>query len=87
MDRGIPLAAIHWLRITNVTEPLEITSNYDPRFRIVENGLEISNVRSSDEAKYRCYVYNSIKVITYNIQAVFRGRKTTKSAHTHMHEH
>lgn len=82
MDRGIPLAAIHWLRMTNVAEPLEITSNYDPRFRIVENGLEISNVQSSDEAEYRCYVYNSFGVIIFDIQAIYQGRKLQNKVYT-----
>ena len=74
MDRGIPLAAIRWLRMTNVPQPLEITSNYDPRFRIVENGLEISNVQLSDEGTYRCYVYNEHGTEILHIDAVFKGK-------------
>ena len=78
MDRGNPLADIHWLRVnynneTGEEELSEITSTYDPKFKIVENGLEISNVQVSDEGTYRCYAYNSIKQVFLDIQATFKG--------------
>ena len=78
VDRGSPLGDIHWLRVkvnneTREEELSEITSNYHPRFKIVENGLEISNVQSTDEGTYRCYVYNSIGQTFLDIQATFKG--------------
>ena len=81
MDRGSPLADVHWLRINNETgeeELSEITSNYDPRFKIVENGLEISNVQFSDGGIYRCYVYNSISTAVLDIKAIFKGMQKQK---------
>lgn len=81
MDRGSPLGDIHWLRVNHTEELLQITSSYIPRFRIVENGLEISNVQFSDEGTYRCYVNNSIGTAVLDIQAVLKGRRYGDNLH------
>ena len=78
---SIPLATVHWIHISYNNETgnkdyVEITSDYDPRFRIVENGLEISNVQLSDEGTYRCYVYNVHGTAILDIYAAFKGRPT-----------
>ena len=78
---SIPLANVHWIHISYNNETggkdyVEITSDYDPRFRIVENGLEISNVQLSDEGTYRCYVYNVHGTAILDIYAAFKGRTT-----------
>ena len=81
VDRGSPLADIHWLRVnfneeTREMELSEITPDGNPRFKIVENGLEISNVQLSDEGTYRCYVYNIYGTAILDIYAAFKGRST-----------
>ena len=76
MDRGFPEGTIYWLRVTysnTGNEMLDEITASDARFRIVENGLEISDVRSSDEGVYRCYVQNSHGVDAFDIHAAFRG--------------
>ena len=78
MDRGNPQATVYWLHITyNETTGAqildEITSDWNPRFTVVENGLEISNVRRMDAGRYRCYVQNDRGVDVLDIQAAFRG--------------
>lgn len=77
IDRGSPLGSIYWLKIDNDTGNLyELTANSDPRFHIVENGLEIRSVRISDEGMYRCYVYNQQGSDFFDIQALYRGENT-----------
>ena len=83
MNRGHPLADIQWLHVninneTEEEELSEITPNYDPRFKIVENGLEISNVQFSDEGTYRCYLNNSFSSDILDVQATFKGRQLQK---------
>ena len=80
VDRGSPLGDIHWLRVkvnneTREEELSEITSNNHPRFKIVENGLKISNVRLIDEGTYRCFVYNYIRQVFLDIQVSFKGKQ------------
>ena len=76
---SIPFANVQWTHIhynneTGDKNYVEITSSYNPRFKIVENGLKISNVQLSDEGTYRCYVYNIHGSATLDIQAIFKGR-------------
>ena len=60
----------------------EITATSHERFRIVENGLEISDVQSSDEGRYRCYVQNDHGVDASDIHAAFRGeRQRSRKSH------
>ena len=82
IDRGNPLGNVHWLRVDNETgNVIEITGTSDPRFRKVENGLEITSVQLSDEGIYRCYVFNQYGADSFDIQALYRGEIT------HMHEY
>jgi hypothetical protein len=74
VDRGSPLAYIHWLHVQYHNETgqetlTEITNSSDPRFTIVSDGLQITNVQHSDEGIYRCYVYNSYGTVIRDIQA------------------
>ena len=77
VDRGNPLASIHWLRIqydnTGKEVPMEITNSSNPRFTIVSDGLQITSVQLSDEGMYRCYVYNVYGNVILDIQATIRG--------------
>ena len=75
IDRGYPEANIHWLRMNETDDSIiaEITDTWDSRFRIVENGLEITDVRLTDEGMYRCYVQNSYGTKVLDIIATFRG--------------
>ena len=77
VDRGNPLASIHWLRIqydnTGKEVPMEITNSSNPRFTIVSDGLQITSVQLSDEGVYRCYVYNMYGNVILDIQATIRG--------------
>ena len=76
VDRGYPEANIHWLRMneTDNSVIVEITDTWDSRFRIVENGLEITDVRLTDEGTYRCYVQNRHGTRVLDIMAAFRGK-------------
>ena len=77
VDRGKPEALIHWLIYQNNTSVFnfpEITNNTDPRYKILENGLQITNVQPSDERIYRCYVYNEHGTVYFDIQAAFAGK-------------
>ena len=78
VDRGRPLANIHWLHVhydnkTGQQNLTEITNASDSRFMILSNGLQITNVQLSDEGTYRCYVYNSYGSVIRDIQATIRG--------------
>ena len=78
VDRGSPLAYIHWLHVQYHNETgqetlTEITNSSDPRFTIVSDGLQITNVQHSDEGIYRCYVYNSYGTVIRDIQAAIGG--------------
>jgi hypothetical protein len=75
IDRGYPEGNIHWLRVSETGDAVleEITATSHERFTIVENGLEISNVQSSDEGRYRCYVQNDHGVDASDIHAAFRA--------------
>ena len=78
VDRGRPLANIHWLRVhydndTRQQILTEITNVLNPRFTILSNGLQITNVQLSDEGIYRCYVYNSYGSVIRDIQVEIRG--------------
>ena len=76
VDRGIPLASIHWLHVRYETGQQvisEITNSSDPRFMIVTDGLQITNVQLTDEGIYRCYVYNSYDTVIRDIQALIGG--------------
>ena len=77
MDRGHPTANVVWVRV-DYDEMGEETYSYitpssHPRFEIVENGLQIADVRSEDEGVYRCHVHNSYGVDKLDIHAAFRG--------------
>lgn len=74
IDRGNPEANVHWVRFNQTDDSIkEITDSYDSRFKILENGLQITNVTSADEGKYQCYVQNNYGTRTQNIIASFRG--------------
>ena len=78
MNRGYPLADIQWLHVkinseTGEEELSKITSDYNPRFKIIENGLEISNVEFSDQGTYRCYLSNSFSTDILDVRATFKG--------------
>ena len=79
IDRGNPPAIVYWLRLThneltpNDPDITVITEDYDERFTVVENGLEIANVTESDQGMYRCHVTNDYKTRILDIQAAFRG--------------
>ena len=76
VDRGSPLASIHWLHVRYEAGQqviTEITNSSDPRFMIVTDGLQITNVKLTDEGIYRCYVYNSYDTVIHDIQAVIGG--------------
>ena len=80
VDRGSPLANIHWLHVqyhneTGQQKLTEITNSSDPRFTIVSDGLQITNVQHSDDGTYRCYVYNSYGTVFRDIHAVIGGLK------------
>ncbi|CAI8027625.1 Neural cell adhesion molecule 1 [Geodia barretti] len=76
IDGGNPPANVHWIHITyNATTGAqiidEITAEWSPRFTIVENGLQIADVRASDEGVYRCYVQNNRGQEILDIRASF----------------
>ena len=77
VDRGNPPADVTWLHVTYDEEDQQviavITESWNERFTAVENGLEIADVRSTDEGLYRCYVQNSHGIEALDIQAAFRG--------------
>ena len=85
VDRGSPLANIHWLRVTYHNESgqemlTEITNTSDPRFTIVSNGLQITNVQLFDEGTYRCYVYNDYGTVIRDIEAKIGGLHSINNA-------
>ena len=78
IDGGNPPANVHWIHITyNATTGAqiidEITAEWNSRFTIVENGLQIADVRASDEGVYRCYVQNNRGQEILDIRASFIG--------------
>ena len=77
VDRGNPLATIEWLYITSDEDGDEvietIAPDWNPRFTVVDGGLQIENVQASDEGLYRCYVSNDYDIVELTIQAAFRG--------------
>ena len=77
VDRGRPIASIHWLRVTYDNESevniSEITPTDFPRFTIVEDGLRISNTQMSDEGIYRIFMHNILRTIYLDILAAFEG--------------
>ena len=79
IDAGNPPATVYWLHITynNTTGAqiiTEITADWNPRFTIVQNGLQISDVRVTDEGVYRCYVQNNRGQDVLDIRASFVGK-------------
>ena len=68
VDRGNPLADIYWLNGTQI-----IDGSFNPRFTIVESGLQIDNVSLTDEGVYTCYIHNKYGAQTADIHAAFRG--------------
>ena len=75
IDRGYPVGDVYWLRLDSTGDNIiaHVTPSYDPRFRIVEDGLQIEDVRSADEGLYRCFVQNSHGSDSFDIHAAFRG--------------
>ena len=78
VDRGRPLANIHWLRVhydngTGQQSLTEISNVSNSRFTILSNGLQITNVQFYDEGIYRCYVHNSYGSVIRDIQAAVKG--------------
>ena len=76
VDRGSPLASIHWLHVRYEAGQqviTEITNTSNSRFMIVTDGLQITNVQLTDEGIYRCYVYNSYDTVIRDIQAMIGG--------------
>lgn len=77
VDRGRPIANLHWLRVTYDNESKmnieEITPTEFPRFTIVEDGLRISNTQMSDEGIYQIFMYNNLRPIRLDILAAFKG--------------
>lgn len=80
VDRGSPLADINWLRVTydNETREEKVLFISDPRFKVVNDGLEISDVQLSDEGIYRCYMYNIIGVAFFDTLAILKGMSLYK---------
>ena len=76
IDKGIPEALVEWLiyqENTTVYDFPPIRNGTDPRYRVLESGLEIANVQLSDARVYRCYVYNDHGTVFFDIQAAFVG--------------
>ena len=76
IDRGIPEATVRWLiyqENTTVYDFPVITNDTDPRYTVLEGGLQISNVQLSDARVYRCYVYNMYGTVFFDIEASFMG--------------
>lgn len=65
---GNPLATIYWLNGSTI-----ITEDFNPRFTVLENALQIENVQLTDEGTYRCYIHNDYGTDDLYIQAAFRG--------------
>lgn len=51
----------------------QITNETDLRLKILEDGLQISNVQTSDKQTYRCYVYNEYGTEYLDILATLVG--------------